>query len=97
MQRSYELMYVLNTRLDEEAQTALNTKISDTIKKIGGTIDGTEVFGRRRLAYPIQKQTEGLYMITNFQADTKSLKDLDYMMNITEGLLRHLVIRRDEE
>lgn len=97
MQRSYELMYVLNTRLDEEAQTALNTKISDTIKKIGGTIDSTEVFGRRRLAYPIQKQTEGLYMITNFQADTKSLKDLDYMMNITEGLLRHLVIRRDEE
>jgi small subunit ribosomal protein S6 len=97
MQRSYELMYVLNTRLDEEAQTTLNTKISDTIKKIGGTIDGTEVFGRRRLAYPIQKQTEGLYMITNFQADSKSLKDLNYMMNITEGLLRHLVIRRDEE
>ncbi len=97
MQRSYELMYVLNTRLDEEAQTAVNTKISDTIKKIGGTIDNTEVFGRRRLAYPIQKQTEGLYMITNFQADSKSLKELDYMMNITEGLLRHLVIRRDEE
>lgn len=97
MQRSYELMYVLNTRLDEEAQGAVNTKISDTIKKIGGTIDNTEVFGRRRLAYPIQKQTEGLYMITNFQADSKSLKELDYMMNITEGLLRHLVIRRDEE
>lgn len=97
MQRSYELMYVLNTRLDEEAQTAVNTKVSDTIKKIGGTIDNTEVFGRRRLAYPIQKQTEGLYMITNFQADSKSLKELDYMMNITEGLLRHLVIRRDEE
>jgi len=97
MQRSYELMYVLNTRLDEEAQTALNTKISDTIKKIGGTIDNTEVFGRRRLAYPIQKQTEGLYMITNFQADSKSLKELNRMMNITEGLLRHLVIRRDEE
>ena len=97
MQRSYELMYVLNTRLDEESQQAVNTKIQDTIKKIGGTIESTEVFGRRRLAYPIQKQTEGLYMITNFQADTQSLKDLNRVMNITEGLLRHLVIRRDEE
>ncbi len=97
MKRSYELMYVLNTRLDEESQQAVTTRIHDTIEKIGGSIDSNEVFGRRRLAFPIQKHTEGLYMITNFQADSKSLKELSRVMNITEGLLRHLVIRRDEE
>lgn len=97
MNRPYEMMYILDTRLDEETQKAINEKIKDTVTKIGGTFEKAEVWGRRRLAYPIQKKTEGLYMLSHFEADSRELKELTRVMNITEGLLRHLVIRRDEK
>lgn len=97
MNRPYEVMYILEARLDEESQTKINTRVQETIAKIGGQIQSTESLGRKRLAYPIKKQTDGLYMLTHFEADSRSLKELNRVMNITEGLLRHLVVRRDEE
>ena len=60
-------------------------------------IESSETLGRKRLAYPIKKQNDGLYMLTHFEADSRSLKELNRVMNITEGLLRHLVVRRDED
>lgn len=97
MNRPYEVMYVLDTRLDEESQSKINGRVQETIAKIGGKVESTESLGRKRLAYPIKKQNDGLYMLTNFEADSRSLKELNRVMNITEGLLRHLVVRRDEE
>lgn len=96
MNRPYEMMYILDARLDEETQKTINEKIKETIVKIGGTFDKAELWGRRRLAYPINKKTEGLYMLSHFEAESRSLKELTRVLNITEGLLRHLVIRRDE-
>lgn len=97
MNRPYEVMYILDSRLDEEAQKQINTRVSDTIAKIGGTIEKSENLGRKRLAYPIKKRTDGVYMLTHFEGDSRSLKELNRVMNITEGLLRHLVVRRDED
>ena len=97
MNRPYEVMYILEARLDEESQTKINTRVQETIAKIGGQIQSTESLGRKRLAYSINKQTDGIYMLTHFEADSRSLKELNRVMNITEGLLRHLVVRRDEE
>jgi len=91
------MMYIVNSRLDEDTQKAITQKIQDTIANIGGTLDKTETVGRKRLAYPIQKQNDGIYMLTHFSADSRSLKELTRVMNITEGLLRHLVIRKDEQ
>lgn len=96
MKRPYELMYILDTRIEESAQTELNEKIQSTISEIGGTHEKTEVWGRKKLAYPIQKRTEGLYMLTHFEADSDSLDELNRIMSISEGLLRHIVVRRDE-
>ncbi len=96
MNRPYEMMYIVNSRLDEDTQKAITQKIEDTIAKMGGTLDKTELVGRKRLAYPIQKQNDGIYMMTHFSADSRSLKELTRVMNITEGLLRHLVIRKDD-
>jgi len=97
MNRPYEVMYILDTRLDEESQTKINGRVTETIAKIGGKVESTESLGRKRLAYPIKKQNDGLYMLTHFEADSRSLKELNRVMNITEGLLRHLVVRRDED
>jgi len=90
-------MYILDSRLDEESQTKINTRVQETIAKIGGKLESSESLGRKRLAYPIKKQNDGMYMLTHFEADSRSLKELNRVMNITEGLLRHLVVRRDEE
>jgi len=97
MNRPYEVMYILDARLDEEAQKAINTRVSETIAKVGGSIEKSENLGRKRLAYPIKKRTDGIYMLTHFAGESRALKELTRVMNITEGLLRHLVIRRDEE
>ncbi|MBF2052979.1 MAG: 30S ribosomal protein S6 [Candidatus Sericytochromatia bacterium] len=97
MNRPYEVMYILDSRLDEEAQKQINARVNDTIAKIGGKIEKSESLGRKRLAYPIKKRTDGVYMLTHFEGDSRSLKELNRVMNITEGLLRHLVVRRDED
>lgn len=97
MNRPYEVMYILDSRLDEEAQKQINARVNETIAKIGGTIEKSESLGRKRLAYPIKKRTDGVYMLTHFEGDSRALKELNRVMNITEGLLRHLVIRRDED
>ncbi|MGV3526932.1 MAG: 30S ribosomal protein S6 [Candidatus Sericytochromatia bacterium] len=97
MNRPYEVMYILDARLDEETQTKINDRVKETIGKIGGKLESLESLGRKRMAYPIQKVNEGMYMLTHFEADTRSLKELTRVMNITEGLLRHLIVRRDEE
>lgn len=97
MNRPYELMYIMDARLDEASQTKIKDRIKETIQGIGGTIEKSEVWAaRKRLAYPIQKCKEGTYIMTNFEADSGNLKELTRVMNITEGLLRHIVIRRDE-
>ena len=97
MIRNYEMMYILSPRLDEENQKGIQNRIKETIGSIGGTIDNTENLGRKRLSYPIQKQNDGVYVLSHFKADSRKLTELTRVMNITEGLMRHIVIRRDEE
>jgi small subunit ribosomal protein S6 len=96
MIRPYEIMYILDARLEEQDQNKINERVNETIAKIGGKVEKSEVWGRRKLAFPIKKQTDGIYMLTNFQADSNSLVELQRVMGITEGLLRHLVVRKDE-
>lgn len=96
MQRPYEVMYILDSRLDEEGQKKINTRVNETIAKIGGKLEKSESLGRKKLAYPIKKQNDGLYMLTHFEADTQSLDELQRVMGITDGLIRHLIVRRDE-
>jgi small subunit ribosomal protein S6 len=96
MQRPYEVMYILDSRLDEEGQKKINTRVNETIAKIGGKIEKSESLGRKKLAYPIKKQNDGLYMLTHFETDSQSLDELQRVMGITDGLIRHLIVRRDE-
>lgn len=96
MNRPYEVMYILDSRLDEEGQKKINQRINETIVKIGGKVEKSESLGRRKLAYPIKKQNHGVYMLTHFEANSQSLEELQRVLGITDGLLRHLIVRRDE-
>jgi len=91
----YEMVLIAAPQLDDEGLTALNERVSGWITTAGGTIGGTNVWGRRQLAYAIGKYTEGIYVQFNFQLDPSASRELDHSLRIEEQVVRHMVIRLD--
>jgi len=85
----YETMLVTTATLDEEATAALVGKFKSLIEA-NGTIDSVEDWGKRRLAYPINKENEGVYTLINFTAE------LDRVYKITDGVLRSMIVAKEE-
>ncbi len=92
----YETIFVLDSALSEEEITALQEKFTNLISK-AGEIESVDVWGKRRLAYPINYKTEGYYVLVNFKSQPDFPKELERVYGITEGVLRTIVVRRDEE
>lgn len=91
----YETMLVTSANLDEEASAALIGKFKSLIEA-HGTIDSVDDWGKRRLAYPIEKQTEGVYTVIKFTSDPSFPAELDRVYKITEGVLRNIIIAEEE-
>lgn len=91
----YETLYILDTELDEEARNAVNEKIKDVIGS-SGEITNIEEWGTRKLAYLINKKSEGYYVKINFTASPDVPKELTRIFRITESVLRYLIINEDE-
>lgn len=89
----YETMLVTSATLDEEATTALVGKFKDLIAK-HGTIDAVDEWGKRRLAYPINKENDGVYTLIHFESETDFPAELDRVYKITDGVLRSLIIAK---
>lgn len=91
----YECLFVLRTKtLDDAALEATTEKFKDLITKNGGVIENVDVWGKRRLAYAINYETEGYYVLVNFEADSKVPAELDRVFNITTGVLRSMIIKK---
>lgn len=95
MSNKYETMMVFSTAKGEEAATALYEKFKALIEK-NGTIDSVDEWGKRRLAYPINDETEGLYEIVNFTSEPEFPAELDRVFKITDGVLRTLILRKED-
>ena len=95
MQGSYETILVLNTKLDEEASKAIVSKFTDMIAA-AGTVESVDEWGKRRLAYEIDDETEGNYVLVNFTAEPELIAELNRVYAITDGLLRTIVVRKDK-
>lgn len=91
----YETMLVTSAKLDEEAQTALVGKFKTLIEK-NGKIDAVDEWGKRRLAYPINKEEEGVYTLIHFTSEPDFPQELSRVYRITDGILRSLIIAKDE-
>jgi small subunit ribosomal protein S6 len=91
----YELVFILNANLTEDDSTKLLGKVNDQITKLGGTVSETNPWGKRRLAYPIKKQSEGNYVLEKVQIKQTALKELDASLKLTEDVLRYLFIREN--
>ena len=96
MLNSYETIFIIDATLAEENITALKDKFVSLIEK-NGEVESVDEWGKRRLAYEIDDKTEGVYYLVNFKADGEFPKELERQYKITEGILRTIIIRKDEE
>ena len=91
----YELMYIINPTLNEEDTTAVVEKFKALVEQ-HGTLDEMELMGKRRLAYEINDLTEGYYVLVRFTSAPDFPAELDRVINITDGVLRSLIVTKGE-
>ena len=92
----YEMIYILDTACTDEKREALMAKIENVVLKAGGTVEKVEKWGVKKLAYPIEDLTEGYYYIINFTAVATLPAELDRVANITDDILRSLIVKLDK-
>jgi len=93
--RAYELMVILDPNLEERTvQPSLDTYLN-VVRNDGGSVENVDVWGRRRLAYEIDKNAEGIYAVVSLQAEPATVKELDRQLTLNESVLRTKVIRPD--
>ena len=90
----YETIFVLDAALDEERINALSERFQNLIAA-NGEVESVDVWGKRRLAYPIDYKTEGYYVLVNFSSNPEFPKELERVYGITDGVLRTLTIRKE--
>ena len=93
--RTYELMVILDPNLEERTVSPSLDTYLNVVRKDGGTVDNVDVWGRRRLAYEIDKNAEGIYAVVSLQAEPATVKELDRQLTLNESVLRTKVIRPD--
>ena len=96
MTHQYELMVILNPEVDERQVAPTLDKFLKVITNDGGSIENVDVWGKRRLAYEIQKKTEGIYAVVNFTATSDATKELDRQLKLNEQIMRTKVLRAEE-
>lgn len=94
--RPYELMYLMPPTVDEERMTAVSERLQSSITGLGGKIDKAAPPTRRRLAYEVAHHRDGQYAVLEFSLPPEQARELERTISLTEDILRHLVVRRDE-
>lgn len=93
--RKYEVMVIVDPEVDDRQVSPLIDKHLQTVTTGGGTVDNIDVWGRRRLAYDINKKSEGVYVVVNLTAEPAVVKEFDRLMTIDEQIMRTKVLRPD--
>lgn len=91
--RKYELVWILGSDAGEEQGTESVEKITSLVTGAGGELSGTDIWGKRTLAYPIQKNNEGFYLQANFELDTSKAQELELALGADQSIIRHLLVR----
>lgn len=94
--RNYELMYIIKPDVEEEKLTALVEKFKGLVEENGAEVTKLDKWGKRRLAYEVNHIKEGFYILMQFKAKPAAAAELDRVMKITDGILRHMIVREDE-
>ena len=94
--RPYEMMIILDPALEERTVQPSLDQFLKVVTSAGGTVDKVDVWGRRRLAYEIDKKSEGIYTVVDLMADPDAVKELDRQLNLNEAVLRTKILRPDQ-
>ena len=92
----YELVVVVNAVIEDDARAAAIEKAKDLITRFGGTISGVDEWGKKRLAYEIQKMNDGFYYFIKFEAETTAIAEIESQMRIMDNVLRYLCVKVEE-
>jgi small subunit ribosomal protein S6 len=94
--RHYEIMIILDPNLEERTVQPSLDQFMKVVTDGGGKVEKTDIWGKRRLAYPIDKKPEGYYAIVDLTAEPNTVLELDRQLNLNEGILRTKVTRPDQ-
>ncbi len=92
----YELAVVVNAQIDDEARAAVVDKCKDLIARFGGTVSDVDDWGKKKLAYEIQKMNEAYYYFIHFDAEGSAIVEIENRMRIMDNVIRYLCVRQDE-
>ena len=95
--RDYELVLIISPEIPEEDVPSAIDKVNQFSTGRGGSVGGVNRWGRRKLAYPIQRHLEGNYVVTQFRLDPDQVAGLEASLGLAEEVIRHLVVRTDED
>jgi len=94
--RDYELVVVIDPEIDEEKLSATLDRISQFVTTRGGEVIDVDRWGKRKLAYPIKRRSEGDYVITHFRLEPSQTAELEASLRLSEEVLRHLLVRSED-
>ncbi len=87
----YEMLYLIDSSVAEEARDALIAKFEELVKTLGGKVVSTDKWGVKKLAYPINYKSDAFYVLMTFEAEGSAIKELDRVAGITDGILRRMI------
>lgn len=90
----YEMIYILDTTCTDEKRDALIEKVENVVVKNGGSVEKTEKWGVKKLAYPIDYKTEGYYVYMAFEGDSNLVQEMKRVIGIAENVIRRLITKR---
>ncbi len=93
--RQYEMMVILDPEVDERTVKPSLEKYLAVVTNDKGTVDNLDIWGRRRLAYPIKKKSDGIYAVINFTSESATAKELERQLGLNETILRLKLLRPD--
>ena len=97
MSRKYELVYVVSPDATDDQVTEVHTQVDSIVQRMHGQLEKTDNWGRRKLAYEIGRHKEGTYVLEVINGDGELMKEIDRRLKVTDLVIRHLVVRVDEE
>jgi len=95
--RKYEIMYIIRPDVDEEARKTLVERFNNVLTDNGAEIEKVDEKGKRRLAYEIDNYRDGYYVVVNFSSDEKAVNEFDRLAKFSDDIVRHIVIREDDQ
>ena len=93
--RNYEGVFIINPDLANDAAKGVVTQVQELVTKNGGRVDGLQEWGKRRLAYKINKKHEGNYLVVNFQMDSNLTKKFEQGLRLNDHVMRFLLVNKD--